>query len=136
MSKFSSLFYFTLLEGYDRDDPTDNFWQAARDYKAQQFQDRIEKEKIYSKPIEPLKKEDLVFIKAITKPLYGAQRANEMYLTNQEKFPYTYNPEKAWKFPMSKAQKFVDDHPKVIKDDPVLKGDQYKYELHFEIEQI
>ena len=121
----------TLLLETDWDDPTERYWDRSPVEVP-----KIEKEKIYSKPIQPLSKEELVFIKAITKPLWGSQKPNEMYLTNKEKFPYTYDQEKAWKFPLSKAEQFVDSHPKIVKQDPILKGNQFKYELHFEIEQI
>ena len=117
-----------LLMETDWNDPTERYWDRSPV--------EIENEKIYSKPIQPVGKEELVFIKAITKPLWGSQKPNEMYLTNKEKFPYTYDQEKAWKFPLSKAEQFVDSHPKTVKQDPILKGDQFKYEVHFEIEQI
>ena len=130
--KFRDLVLSSLKETTDWDDPTERYWDRSRPVEVP----KIEKEKIYSKPIQPLAKEELVFIKRINKQLFGLQQTNEMYLTNKKDFPYTDNKEKAWKFPLSKAEKFVDDHPKIIQQDPVLKSDQFKYEVHFEIEQI
>ena len=128
---FKDLLVSTLLTETDWDDPTERYWDRSPVEVP-----KIEKEKIYSKPIQPLDKEELVFIKCVTKQLFGSQATNEMYLTNRKPFPYTYDQEKAWKFPLSKAEKFVDSHPKEVKQMPMLKGDQYKYEVHFEIEQI
>ena len=125
---FGNLVFSTLLTETDWSDPTERYFDRSPV--------SVEPEKIYSKPIEPLKKEELVWIKCITKQLFGSQLTNEMYLTNDKKFPYTWNKEKAYKYPLSKAEKFVDDHPKEIKQMPLMKGDQYKYETHFEIEQI
>lgn len=125
---FGNLVFSTLLSETDWSDPTERYFDRSPV--------NIEPEKIYSKPIEPLKKEELVFIKCITKQLFGSQLTNEMYLTNDKKFPYTWNKEKAYKYPLSKAEKFVDDHPKETKQMPLMKDDKYKYETHFEIEQI
>ena len=127
--KFGNLVTSVLLrETIDYDDPTERYWDRSPV--------TIEPEKIYSKPIDPVQKEELVWIKCITKQLFGSQLTNEMYLTNKEKFPYTYDQEKAWKYPLSKAEKFVDSHPKEVKQMPMMQGDQYKYEIHYEIEQI
>ena len=128
--KFRDLVISSLKET-DWDDPTERYWDRSPVEVP-----KLEKEKIYSKPIQPLAKEELVFIKIISKQLFGLQQTNEMYLTNDEKFPYTWDQEKAKKFPLSKAEKFVDSHPKTIRQDPVLKGDEFKHEVHYEIEQI
>lgn len=117
----------TVLKEYDRDDPHDNPWGFAKEFKQNQF----EKEKLYSKPIQPVKPEDLVYIKVVNVQQFGSFRANEMYLTNKKEFPYTYYREKAYKFPVSKAEAFVEKHPKEIIDNM---GE--KYERHFEIEKI
>ena len=117
----------TVLKEYDRDDPTDNPWLAAKQFKQNQFK----KEKLYSKPIQPVKPEDLVYIKVVNVQQFGSFKANEMYLTNKKEFPYTYYQEKAYKFPLSKAEAFVEKHPKEIIDNM---GE--KYERHFEIEKI
>ena len=125
MSKFKELIE-TILKEYDRDDPSDNPWLAARQYK----QDQLEREKLYSKPIQPVKPEELVYIKSINTEQFGSYRTNEMYLTNKKDFPYCYTKEKAFKFPASKAEQFVVNHPKQI----VNKMGNF-YEVHFEIEK-
>ena len=125
MSKFKSLIEAFLTE-YDRDDPTDNFYQAAKDYKNQEF----EKNKLYSKPIKPLALEDKVYIKAISTEQFGSYRTNEMYLTNKKDFPYCYSKEKAFKFPISRAEEFINNHSKQV----VTKLGN-PYEIHFELEK-
>lgn len=125
MSKFKELFE-TVLAEYDRDDPSDNFWQAAKDYK----NDQMKKNTIYSKPIKPLTLEDKVYIKAINTEQFGSYRTNEMYLTNRKDFPYCYSKEKAFKFPLSQAEEFVNNHPKQTVDKT---GNPY--EVHFELEK-
>ena len=124
MSKFKDFAFSVLLTEYDRDDPTDNFWQAAKDYK------RMEKEKLYSKPINPLKNDDKVFIKVIIVDLKTSNVRSIMYLTGKEDFPYTYDRKKAKVFNVSEAEEFVKRHPKETIDDFGR-----KYEKHFEIEK-
>lgn len=123
---FRQLIETVFLE-YDRNDPSDNPWLAAKQYKQAQF----EKEKLYSKPIQPLKPKDLVYIKVVNIQQFGSFKSNELYLTNKKDFPYTYYREKAYKFPIDKAEEFIKNHPKEI-----INNLGEKYERHFELEKI
>lgn len=116
----------TVLKEYDRDDPHDNPWGFAKEFKQNQF----EKEKLYSKPIQPVKPEDLVYIKSISTQQFGFYNTAEMYLTNNKEKPYTYDKEKAYKFPLSKAEEFIEKHPKEI-----ITSYGMKYQRHFELEK-
>ena len=68
---FGNLVFSTLLSETDWSDPTERYFDHSPV--------NIEPEKIYSKPIEPLKKEEFVFIKCITKQLFGSQLTNEIF---------------------------------------------------------
>ena len=116
-----------LKEAIDYDDPTERYWDRKPIEKP-----KIEKEKIYSKPIMPLTKEDLVYIKCISVLKNDPYLSCEMYLTNDDKRKYTYDKNKASRFPLSVAEKFIEKHPKFVRDD----GIGNKYDTHFELEQV
>lgn len=93
MSNFKKLIENILVE-YDRDDPSDNFWQAVKDYKQTQF----EKEKLYTKTINPVNAKDLVYIKAV----FTNKTTNNIsvfYISNnQPKSPYVKEKSQATQF--------------------------------------
>ena len=61
MSNFRNLIETILIE-YDRDDPTDNFWTAAKDTKRE-----LKKNTLYTKTINPVKDTDPVYVKLIVR---------------------------------------------------------------------
>lgn len=127
MSKFNDLVFSIILKEYDRDDPSDNFWQAAKDYK----RNEIKKNTLYSKPIVPLKNEDKVYIKAILIDKNSSNIISILYLTNNNTFPYTYDKKKANKFAISVAENFIKNHKK-----QEINNYGKIYERHFELEKV
>jgi len=124
MSNFRNLIETILIE-YDRDDPTDNFWAAAKDTKRE-----LKKNTLYTKTINPVKDTDPVYVKLIVRD-ENSNLVNELWLTKNNPLHKTYDKNKATTFPSIKAEEWVKRHPKEIKTDPSGK----KYELHYEIEK-
>ena len=127
MSNFKKLIENILVE-YDRDDLSDNFWQAAKNYKQTQF----EKEKLYSKTINPVNAKDLVYIKAV----FTNKTTNNIsvfYISNnQPKSPYVKEKSQATQFSVTEGENFINKHPKQIVKDK----NNNEFERHFELEKI
>ena len=126
MSSFKKLIENILVE-YDRDDLSDNFWQAAKDYKQTQF----EKEKLYSKAINPVKSNELVYIKAIFVNMSNF-KTSIYYISNIEPKPYVREKEKATKYSVTDGENFIKKYPKQIISDK----NGNSFERHFELEKI
>lgn len=135
MSKFKTLLENLLIE-YDRDDPSDNPWLAANNFKREQINKKELAKKLQNiKNTIPITKRDLVYLKAITEHIPGKLPTNIMYLTGNKKFPYTYDKEKAKKFDRILAEYFLKKHsdPIIISKDEIP---GFYYKKHFEIEEI
>lgn len=135
MSKFKTLLENLLIE-YDRDDPSDNPWLAADNFKREQAEKRELATKLQNiKNTIPITKRDLVYLKVITEHIPERLPTNIMYLTGNKKFPYTYDKEKAKKFDRTLAEYFLKKHP-----DPIITSEdvipEFRYKKHFEIEEI
>lgn len=115
----------TVLKEYDRDDPHDNPWEAAKKYK----QDQFEKERLYSKNINPVKPEEFVYIKAIFVNQNNF-KTGVFYIANQQK-PYVREKERATKYSVIDGEKFIEKHPKEIVQDK----NGNSFERHFELEK-
>lgn len=115
-----------LLDEYDRDDPTDNFWKAAKDNKNISVPKRQD---LVIKPINSVKQEDLVFIKQVTVDTETGEITGTRWLSNSAK-PYgrAFDRNNAQKYTLSQAQKWVDAHPRQKIQD--------RYEIHYEIESV
>ena len=115
----------TDLKEYDRDDPHDNPWGFAKQFK----QDQFEKEKLYSKPIQPVKPQEFVYIKAI----FTSQdnfKNSIFYIANQSK-PYVRDKEQATKYSVIDGENFIKKYPKQIVQDK----NGNSFERHFELEK-
>ena len=127
MSNFKKLIENILVE-YDRDDPSDNFWQTATDYKQTQF----EKEKLYSKTINPVNTKDLVYIKAV----FTNKTTNNIsvfYISNnQPKSPCVKEKSQSTQFSVTEGENFINKYPKQIVKDK----NNNEFERHFELEKI
>jgi hypothetical protein len=125
-SKFKELVE-TILKEYDRDDPHDNPWAFAKQFK----QDQYEKNKLYSKLINPVKSNDLVYIKAIFIN-QNTFNSNIFYISNTQPKPYVREKENATKFSVADGENFIKKYPKQLVQDK--KGNTF--ERHFELEKI
>lgn len=122
MSKFKELFE-TVLKETDWDDSTERYWDRSPV--------NIEPETLYSKPINPVKKEDLCYLKAIFVNT-TTSNVNVYYISNTNgKSPYVKEIEKATKFKVKDGEKFIEQHPKKL-----VKNKTSEFELHFELEKI
>ena len=122
MSKFKELFK-TVLKETDWDDPSERYWDRSPV--------NVEPETLYSKPINPVKKEDLCYLKGIFVNTI-THNVNVYYIsTTNGKSPYVKEKENATKFKVEDAEKFIEQHPKRL-----VKNKNSEFELHFEIEKI
>lgn len=115
----------TVLKEYDRDDPHDNPWGFAKQFK----QDQFEKEKLYSKPIQPVKSQEFVYIKAIFTS-QDSFKNSVFYIANQPK-PYVRDKEQATKYSVIDGENFIKKYPKQIVQDK----NGNSFERHFELEK-
>lgn len=121
MSNFRNLIE-TLLTEIDYDDPTERYWDRSPV--------DVEPETLYSKPINPVKKEDLAYLKGIFVNT-STNNVNVYYIsTTNGKSPYVKEKENATKFKVEDAEKFIEQHPKQL-----VKNKNAEFELHFEIEK-
>lgn len=126
MSKFKQLIETVFLE-YDRDDPSDNFWAASKEYKQAEY----EKNTLASKNINPLKPTDLVYVKAIFVST-DSYKTSVFYISNKQKSnPYVKNKQEATKFSVVEGEKFIKHYPKEI----VKNKNNQSFERHFELEK-
>lgn len=114
MSKFRNLIETTLKET-DWDDPTERYWDRSP---------------IKVEPINPVKKNDFAYLKGIFINT-TTHNSNVFYIsTTNGKSPYVREIEKATKFKVEDAEKFIEQHPKQL-----VKNKNAEFELHFEIEK-
>lgn len=117
----------TVLKEYDRDDPHDNPWGFAKKYK----QDQFEKNRLYSKQINPVKSNELVYIKAIFVNMNNF-KTSIYYISNTEPKPYVREKEKATKYSVADGENFIKKYPKQI----ITDKNGNSFERHFELEKI
>lgn len=114
MSKFRNLIETTLKET-DWDDPTERYWDRSP---------------VKVEPINPVKKNDLAYLKGIFINT-TTHNSNVFYIsTTNGKSPYVREIEKATKFKVEDAEKFIEQHPKQL-----VKNKNAEFELHFEMEK-
>lgn len=116
----------TVLKEYDREDPHDNPWGFAKKYK----QDQFEKERLYSKNINPVKPEEFVYIKAIFRNT-DSFKTSVFYISNTQPKPYVREKENATKFSAIDGENFIKKFPKQIVQDK----NNNSFERHFELEK-
>lgn len=122
MSNFRNLIE-TLLTEIDYDDPTERYWDRSPV--------EVEPETLYSKPIKPVQKDNLVCIKGVFVNTITSN-INVYYISlENKKSPYVKEKENATKFKVEDAEKFIEQHPKQL-----VKNKNAEFELHFEIEKI
>lgn len=126
MSKFKNLILDVMLQETDWDDPTERYWDRS----PVSTDTTIKKDTLYTKPINPLKNQDEVYIKCVTFNVSSPSMNAVMYLTGNEDFKYTFDVRKAKKFPLEAAQVFIDKHQKEQFEDMGK-----TYERHFELEK-
>ena len=121
MSNFRNLIE-TLLTEIDYDDPTERYWDRSPV--------EVEPETLYSKPIKPVQKDNLVCIKGVFVNIITSN-INVYYISlENKKSPYVKEKENATKFKVEDAEKFIEQHPKQL-----VKNKNAEFELHFEIEK-
>lgn len=122
MSNFRNLIE-TLLTEIDYDDPTERYWDRSPV--------EVEPETLYSKPIKPVQKDNLVCIKGVFVNIITSN-VNVYYISlENKKSPYVKEKENATKFKAEDAEKFIEQHPKQL-----VKNKNAEFELHFEIEKL
>lgn len=134
MSRIRKIIESVLTET-DWDDRSEQYWPHSIDDEDNSTKDtkpEIKKDTLYSKPIKPLELEDKVYIKAIlTNPL-TYDKVNIMYLTGKKEQPYTYDKNKAERYPVQVGEEFVKNHDKNVITTP----EGQRLERHFELEKV
>ena len=125
MSKFKNFIFSVMLdEGIDYDDSTERYWDRSPV--------EIKKDTLYSKLINPVQKEDQVFIKCITQAVNSNIDPQIMYLTGDKNKPYTFFERNAKRFSLSTANAFIKKHPRSTFKPSY---DNREYERHYEIQK-
>ena len=125
MSNFRNLIE-TVLTEIDYDDPTERYWDRS----PVNVDPDLQKNILYSKPINPVKKDEPVYIKIITTEKYGNSNTKVVYLKSNKTDPFTNDKSQASRFKLADAEIFVNKHPK---KDIMISG--VPYERHLEIEK-
>lgn len=131
MSKFKNFVFGIMLQETDWDDPTERYWDRSP-VSIDNPDSIVKKDTLYSKPINPVQKEDQVFIKCITQAVNSNLDPQVMYLTGDKNKPYTFFERNAKRFSLSVANSFIEKHPRSTF---TTKYDNREYERHYEIQK-